>query len=231
MSRRTGNPPGRPPKLDQVLRIADDGTTETVADRIVAHVRSGAYIEEAAGAAGVNKTTVYDWLKIGARAEAHLAAGKPRSALSRHQRRCAEFSNAVGSADAIATATDVALTAKLAAGVTKTIETVKVDAQGNTLERTTRVESAIPDGAMVRWRLERRKPHQWGRLQRIEVTGLDGGPVQVESDTDVRTRLTGILDDLAERLAAAPDRADVLDITEVPMPELEPAEGGQGPGS
>lgn len=226
MTRRTGNPPGRPPKLDQVLRRHDDGRIETVADRIAAHVRAGGYIEEAAAAVNVSKQSVYEWLKIGARTQAHLAAGKPKRDLSRHELRCAEFSDSVASCDAIATMTDVALTAKLAAGVERTIETVKIDATtGTVLERTMRTESAVPDGAMVRWRLERRKPHQWGRLQRIEISGLEGGPIELETDSDTRQRLTSMLDDIANRLASAPeaDTPAVLDVTEVPALQLEPA--------
>lgn len=228
MTRPTGRPAGRPPKLDQVLRRHDDGRVETVADRIAAHVRAGGYIEEAAAACDVSKQAVYDWLKIGAKAQAHLAAGKPKRELSRHQLRCAEFSDSVASCDAIATMTDVALTAKLAAGVERTIETVKVDQSGKIVERTVRTESAVPDGAMIRWRLERRKPHQWGRLQRIEISGLEGGPIELETDSDTRQRLTSMLDDIAHRLARAPeaDTPAVLDVTEVPALELEPASDG-----
>lgn len=223
MTRPTGRPTGRPPKIDQVLRRHDDGRVETVADRIAAHVRAGGYIEEAAAACDVSKQAVYEWLKIGARAQVHLASGKPRRELTRHQLRCAEFNDAVASCDAIATMTDVALTAKLAAGVERTITTLKLDSNGNELERTTRVESAIPDGAMIRWRLERRKPHQWGRLQRIEISGLEGGPVQLETDSDMRERLNDMLDDIGHRLAAAPeaDTPAIIDVGEVH--QLEPA--------
>lgn len=221
MTRRNGQPRGRPPSINRLLATRDDGTTETVADRIIAHVQAGNYIEEAAGAAGVNKVTVYDWLKRGARAQAHLAAGKPKAELSRLDRQCAEFTNAVASADAVATARDVAQTARLAQGIERTIETVKlvpkvaadgtpiVDAKGQPVlvevERTTRKETAVPDGAMLRWRLERRKPHKFGRLNRVEVTGLDGAPVQVQSIDEKRDVFLERLATLAANMADNPE--------------------------
>lgn len=41
--------------------------------RIVLALRQGAYVETAAAAAGINKTTLYDWLKRGARGEEPFA--------------------------------------------------------------------------------------------------------------------------------------------------------------
>ena len=46
---------GRPTKL-----------TKEIQNTIIRHVRAGNYIETAAAAAGINKTTLYDWLKRGA---------------------------------------------------------------------------------------------------------------------------------------------------------------------
>ena len=47
---------------------------------------------------------------------------------------------------------------------------------------------------MLAW-LERRFPREWSRTERHELTGTDGGPVQVE---DFRARLA----ERAERIAA-----------------------------
>jgi hypothetical protein len=223
--RRTGNPNGRPPALSKPLIRRDDGTVETVADRIIAHVRAGNYIEEAAGAAGVSKQAVYNYLRRGAEAQAHIAAGKPLTQLTHHQRECATFVDAVASADAVCTARDVALTAQIAQGVQRTIVTEKVDvATGNVLERTTRTESAEPDGAMLRWRLERRKPHKFGRLNRVELTGMDGGPIIVQptDPEDVRTRLMETLDRIGARLAQPDDALDVQ-VIDVASQEALPA--------
>lgn len=50
-----GNP-GRPTKYSQ-----------EIADKICQHIRAGAYVETAAAACGINKTTLYEWLKNSAR--------------------------------------------------------------------------------------------------------------------------------------------------------------------
>lgn len=60
---------GRPSKIDQVIHERDPRTDEvheiTVGDAIVRALRSGAYVEDAAEAAGVSKQTVYNWLARG----------------------------------------------------------------------------------------------------------------------------------------------------------------------
>lgn len=38
---------------------------------------------------------------------------------------------------------------------------------------------APQDWKAAAWILERRRPHHWGRTQRHELTGADGGPVQL----------------------------------------------------
>lgn len=79
---------GRPSKL-----------TPEIQEKIVQAIRAGNYIETAAAYAGIDKTTLYDWLKRGARAK----TGKYR-----------EFSNAVEKALAEAEVRDVAIIAKAA---------------------------------------------------------------------------------------------------------------------
>ena len=78
MDKKTG---GRPPKFNQ----------ETL-DTIVRAIRGGNYVETAAAMAGVSKSTLYDWLKQGARAK----TGKLK-----------EFSDAVNQAQGEAEARDV----------------------------------------------------------------------------------------------------------------------------
>jgi len=73
--------------------------TPELQEKILQAVRAGNYIETAAVYAGINKTTLYDWLKRGARAK----SGKFR-----------EFSNALEKALAEAEVRDVAIIAKAA---------------------------------------------------------------------------------------------------------------------
>lgn len=78
--RKAGRPKGSGIKLTPELKAL-----------VIAHLLAGNYVETAAQAAGVNKTTLYDWLKKGAKGE------QPYQ----------EFSNAVVAAQAAAEARDV----------------------------------------------------------------------------------------------------------------------------
>jgi len=174
-------PGGRPSKITTVVAIDPDGNNITAADRIVQCIRMGGYHETAAATAGVDKTTLYEWLKVGAQAtDLHQRQGVPLSKLTAHQLRCMEFSHAVAEAEALSEMDDVATAAELAAGgrVHKVV-TTKRDKDGNVLEAVERTETLQPNAAVLTWRLERRFPDRWGR-RRIEVSGPDGEAIPVE---------------------------------------------------
>lgn len=214
MSRRTGRPKGRPTKLDQVVSHDDQGRPITCGDLITQAVRAGNYIETAAAMAGVHKSSIYTWLSDGARVSQALNQGKRRGEFTRYERLAAGFSDAVVQAQAEATAHDVALTAQLAAGgYQRVVETVKVDGDGKTIEASRRVETAEPDGAMLRWRLERRTPELFGPTQRVEVSGPEGQPIEL-SIADRRANLLADLDKLAGKLTE-----DTAALLNPPLPE------------
>lgn len=118
-------PMGRPPKISQEL-----------IEKICLAVRAGNYIETAAAYAGVNKSTLYDWLKRGARAR---GGGIYK-----------DFSNAVEQAMATA---EVHMVAKIA-------------------------KAAERNWGAAAWHLERTRPARFGKQERMELTGADGGPVR-----------------------------------------------------
>lgn len=179
-------PGGRPSKITTVVltREGPDGQTEevTAGERIVQCLRMGAYVETAAATAGVDKTTVYEWLKVGAQATAKITAGTATaSKLTAHETRCMEFSHAVAEAQALAEMDDLATLAELGAGGRQATSTVtKRNAAGEVLEHVTKVETLQPNAAVLTWRLERRHPDRWGR-RRIEVSGPDGEAIPVEA--------------------------------------------------
>lgn len=187
---------GRPSSL---LAVVDREKNTTTADRIVDLLRAGNYVETAAAAAGVDKTTLYDWLKQGARLSRDLAAQRTRRRdLSQHQRALVDFSNAVADAQAESESRDVMRLAQLAnGGLPQVVETVKVDGNGAVIERTTKTEQTLPNAQVLEWRLERRHPTKWGRKQSLEHSGPGGGaiPVQVQAEQVVAV-VSGILDDL-----------------------------------
>lgn len=188
MPRRTviPGPPagGRRPYIDLVLERRADGTEVTVADRIIAAVRAGNYLETAAALAGVRTSTIRDWLYNGNATLRALANGTSPHELPSHQLRYAEFADAITRAEAEAEAEDVARLQVLARGqavATKEVIVEKRDRDGNLVEATTRkeTETLAPDSAALRWRLERRHPRRWQGSQRVELTGEDGGPVEL----------------------------------------------------
>jgi transposase-like protein len=61
------------------------------------------------------------------------------------------------------------------------LESARAEAEKMDLEIITR---AAHDGSWqaAAWKLERRTPQRWGRVNRTEVTGADGGALKVEID-------------------------------------------------
>ena len=81
-----------------------------------------------------------------------------------------------------------------------------------------KIEKAASDGnwQAAAWKLERRYPDDFGRRERIEHTGADGGPIQVEQDVtysveERQRRILAIVDAARTRLdpAALPARSDL----------------------
>ena len=105
-------------------------------NKIVTAIKAGNYIETAAAYAGINKSTLYDWLKRGER-EKQRVEKNPRYKIRKKERPFVEFSNAVEKALAEAEVRDVAIIAK----------------------------AAEEQWQAAAWRLERKFPHKWvGRL-------------------------------------------------------------------
>lgn len=216
-------PRGRPPALTRVVRQTRDGKDVTVADAIVEAIRAGSFIESAAAANGINKATLHDWLRTGSRVNQRLLNDNARRGdFTRKELLCAEFSDSVGRAFAEATAIEVATAAQLArGGLTETETTTRTETLPTGTPKvttTTKQKVFAPDGAMIRWRLSKREPDTWGR-DRIELTGADGGPVELTL-VEKRQRLLEGLEVLADKLAAAPD--DLLTLVPSAPPEETP---------
>lgn len=184
--------------LADVVGARRDGTKVTVLDRAVETYRLGGFTADVAARCGVARETLHEWERTGTKAITDVTAGRRhRSALTAHEKKCAEFVMAVEQAVADGKVLLLGLAQKLAAGdfqVTHTTE--KVDARGNTVERTTRTETILPSESMIRWTLATRWPDQFA--QRVQVTGADGTPLLDLSPVD---RLLGELDRIAHQHA------------------------------
>jgi transposase len=210
---------GRPSKITDVVAVAKDGREITTSDRIVDAIRSGAYPERAAQAAGVPYKTFYDWLQRGARVNADLIAGKRTEATcSAFELAAAELSERVAQADAEAEEEHVLLARKLAVGGIEQVSTknrrlVKPDGRVETEDITTKSHT-LPDAAMLRWRMAHRWPERW-QGERLELSGPGGGPIELSID-EKRAKLLQALEVRAERLAAPlelePDEEEPPDV-------------------
>lgn len=121
-------------------------------NKIITAIRAGNYIETAAAYAGVNKSTLYEWLKRGER-EKQRVAENPRYRIRKSEKPYVEFSNAVEKALAEAEIRDVAIIAK----------------------------AAEEQWQAAAWRLERKFPDRWGRKGKVDLSAdKDGFKVVVE---------------------------------------------------
>jgi transposase len=140
---------GRPTKLDAERQ-----------ERIVLLLRQGNYVETAAALAGIDKTTLYDWLRRGMRARDLAAADKE---VEERELPYAEFSHAIERALAEGEAFHLSIIAKAAS------------------------EGVWQASA---WTLERRYPDRYGRRERIEHAGsIDTGPEFAQSARERLTRI------------------------------------------
>jgi hypothetical protein len=201
---------GRPTKIDAVVGHRQNGEPITVFDRVVEDIRAGCYTEDAAAHAGVHKETVYEWQRVGARAAALQSADRATK-LSRYERRCIAFSDAVGQARAEWVVAANVLLEQLARGGLKVeTETTKIYADGK-IETTKKVETMLPDKAVLMWRLER--THD-GYRRRVAVEGVEGGvPIPIEKRADdLADALEAFQAGVATAAAMAEDeREDVTD--------------------
>ena len=168
--------------------------------QIVQAIELGNYIETAAAYAGINKSTLYEWLKRGQREidrVERLMEKNPEKdfedLVDPEEVEYIHFSNAVERALAKAEFRDVATITQAAQGGKEMTEvTIKmekyVDADGNIhereIERSERTKKAMPSWQAAAWKLERRDPERWGR-RRVELTGADGAPLQGEGNVHI----------------------------------------------
>ena len=146
------------PKVDARLRLTDE-----VMKKICNSLRAGAYIETACALAGVSKVSLYAWLKKG--------NDKPNSIYG-------EFLNAVDKAQAEAEMRDLINIDNSAMGRKYEYER---DANGKLVMNQNGDPILITQGQQASWqasawRLERKHPKKWGRLDRIETSGSNIAP-------------------------------------------------------
>lgn len=138
--------------------------TADIQQKIVSALTAGNYQETAAAYAGVARATFYNWLARGQAERDSIAAGGKPN---KSEAAYAEFLDAVESARAQAEIRSVAL-----------------------------IQKAANDGTWqaAAWYLERSHPQKWGRLNRTEISGPDGGPIETVDIDALDAKLVALFD-------------------------------------
>jgi transposase len=123
--------------------------------RVVEALRAGNYMETAAAYAGISKSILYKWLADGREVRQKVAKGGIASDLEAKQ---LELLDAVEKARAEAEVRNVHL--------------IQQAAQGGTWQA-------------AAWFLERSHPGKWGRREKVEMSGPDGGPITLTGLADL----------------------------------------------
>lgn len=131
-------------------------TPEIQAD-LIKMLSAGNYLETAAAYCGISTDTVRGWVKRGEQEAQRLKADSTAWPI-KSETEFMELAIAIRQAQATSEIRDVMLI-------------------GN---------AARDQWQAAAWRLERRYPDKWGKKERHELTGADGGPVQIE---EVRAKL------------------------------------------
>lgn len=208
---------GQPPvDLEAVAGYLDiDGvrTPTTVADQVVEALAAGAFEKDAAARAGVDKTTLRNWIAAGARARRQVLQGDRRAHdLTDHEAQCVRLLVRVEEAEASARTMLAATAARVAQGGIEAKETTRRMEPDGRVTETVTVRKTLPDGRLALQILAQRWPAEWGR-NRVELTGADGGPVLVDA-APIRDMVAARLDAIRERTAAASPEA--LGLTAAP---------------
>lgn len=136
---------GRPTKI-----------TPKIQETIVENLKAGNYIETAAAHAGIEKKTLYNWMKRAAR-EQQRVDDNPRAKIRKEEAPFVEFLHAVEKAQAFAEVRDVRLIAK----------------------------AAEDHWQAAAWRLERKFPDKWGRKDKVSADLQHSGEVVERHEEDI----------------------------------------------
>ena len=117
-------------------------------EEVAKYLRAGNYIETTAALVGINRDSIYEWLKRGA-AEQERLVKNPRARLRKREEIFVEFSDTVKKAQAQSEAMLVGLVGK----------------------------AAEKNWTAAAWRLERKFPDKWGRTER-NVAAAQDDPVK-----------------------------------------------------
>jgi len=141
--------------------------TPELQEKIVGYIQGGNYVETAVAAAGIGKTSFYNWMDRGKTIQDQMKAD-PEYTPSVYELPFVEFVNAIEEAQAKAEALHVAVIQK--AAITGTWQASS-------------------------WWLERTRAKKFARMEKTELTGADGGAVRIDVSTeDLERKVSKVLE-------------------------------------
>lgn len=177
----------RPSKIDAIIGVQEIKDPQgnvieerpiTIADRVIAYVRAGEYVDLAAAAAGINRDTIYEWMKQAATAQLRQHNQPNPTPHTPHEIACIEFSDAITRARGEWAAAQSMQLEQLSRGglpQVTTTEIVVTKADGKTETKTTTTTThTLPDARVIMWRMERRLQDYYGpRVEMVDKRGED----------------------------------------------------------
>lgn len=127
---------------------------DTRKEAIATMLRAGAYVDDACRAVGIHRATFYNWMQRGNIQRERLNAGLD---VEENETQYLDFLDTVEEADA--------------EGIISHVMNIDNSAKNGTWQASA-------------WILERKQPKKWGRYDRTEITGADGGPIQINVSTE-----------------------------------------------
>ena len=162
----------RPPKL-----------TEDIIDEIETALNIGASVEMAVNYAGVMVRTFYNWQKRGRELYAELEAEEALHEAYAEAKRLAKKDETITVPEKPKKRRTLTKYEKLYLQLFHVIETAKAVGGIQHLDYLRKLAPNNPNVSM--WFLEKRYPEVFGRKERIELTGKDGGPIETDDLTEV----------------------------------------------
>ena len=123
-------------------------------ETIATMLRAGAYVDDACRAVGIHRSTFYNWMQRGNIQRERLNAGLEIEA---SEQPFLDFLDTIEEADA--------------EGIIGHLMNIDNAAKNGTWQASA-------------WILERKQPKKWGRYDRTEITGPEGGPIQINVSTE-----------------------------------------------
>lgn len=128
--------------------------TEDRLKAITTMLRAGAYVDDACRSVGIHRSTFYNWIQRGNIQRERLNAGLE---IETDEQTFLDFLDAVEEADA--------------EGIIGHVMNIDNAAKNGTWQASA-------------WILERKQPRKWGRYDRTEISGPEGGPIQINVSTE-----------------------------------------------